>query len=192
MNRHHGALLAAVTILTLVTAACGSDTRDPETSTGAGSERNVDADSDPGGDGSGEGPGPWLSVSDSDLGPILVDGEGFTLYALVSSNGDPEACTGPCAEIWPPATFDETGTAGSELDPTRIGRTNRADGTTQVVYGGHPLYRYLDDSLPGDVNGQGVNDVWFVIDPNGQAVVALGDPQPADAPTTDVSDPFTY
>lgn len=192
MNRNHLILLAGVTVLALLVAACGSEPSSDDSSTESGTERNVVGDASPGVDEEETVAELLLAVADSDLGPILVDAEGFTLYVLLSSDGDPDACSGSCAEIWPPLAFDPVGELGRGLDPAQIGQAPRADGTTQAVYGGHPLYRYRDDSVPGDVNGQGINDIWFVLDPTGEVVVAVDDPTPADAPATDVSDPFSY
>ena len=36
--------------------------------------------------------------------------------------------------------------------------------------GGRPLYTYSADASPGDTNGQDVNGVWFVVDPDGNLV----------------------
>ena len=49
----------------------------------------------------------------------------------------------------------------------------RADGTTQVTYAGHPLYRYAEDTAPGTTRGQGSNAFgakWYVVAPSGQKI----------------------
>jgi predicted lipoprotein with Yx(FWY)xxD motif len=38
------------------------------------------------------------------------------------------------------------------------------------VYGGWPLYYFASDSAPGDTNGQGVGDVWYVIGADGEFI----------------------
>jgi predicted lipoprotein with Yx(FWY)xxD motif len=104
-----------------------------------------------------------LTVAETDLGSIVVDSEGNTLYAfLPDAQGDP-TCTGDCAANWPPLT--ETVTAGEGLDATLLGTA-----AGQATYNGWPLYYFASDASPGDVNGQGVGDVWFVIDPAGNPV----------------------
>ena len=37
---------------------------------------------------------------------------------------------------------------------------------------GWPLYFFSGDSAPGDTNGQGVGDVWYVVGPDGAAIEA--------------------
>jgi predicted lipoprotein with Yx(FWY)xxD motif len=47
-----------------------------------------------------------------------------------------------------------------------LGVLARKDGGSQVAYNGIPLYYWFKDSQPGDVTGQGVGDVWFVVHPD--------------------------
>jgi predicted lipoprotein with Yx(FWY)xxD motif len=54
-----------------------------------------------------------------------------------------------------------------------LGTTARADGTTQVTYAGHPLYRFLNDKAAGDTTGQAVNAFgapWYVVAPSGMQI----------------------
>ena len=94
--------------------------------------------------------------SASGLGQVLVDSEGHTLYAFSGDGPGTPRCDGACAKAWPPL-LDEN----SEPQPsngtaaTRLGTVARADGTQQVTYAGHPLYRFGGDKKPGDANGQG-------------------------------------
>ncbi len=57
------------------------------------------------------------------------------------------------------------------MDETLLGTTERDDGSLQVTYNDWPLYYYFDDPQPGDVNGQGANDVWYVLDPAGEMIM---------------------
>ena len=43
-------------------------------------------------------------------------------------------------------------------------------GSLQVTYNGWPLYRFQEDTTPGDMNGQGMENLWFLISPTGDAV----------------------
>jgi hypothetical protein len=58
----------------------------------------------------------------------------------------------------------------------------RSDGSSQVTYGGWPLYYYSGDAAPGDVNGQGVNGVWYVVSPDGDEIRSGGAAEPAPGP----------
>ena len=66
-------------------------------------------------------------------------------------------------------------TARGKAAPSLLGTIRRADGTTQVTYAGHPLYRYLPDARPGQTNGQDSHDFgagWYVLSPGGQKIEA--------------------
>ena len=65
---------------------------------------------------------------------------------------------------------DEAPTAGEGADESLLGTTERDDGEMQVTYDGHPLYTFASDTAPGDTNGQGVGEVWYVVDATGKAV----------------------
>jgi predicted lipoprotein with Yx(FWY)xxD motif len=59
---------------------------------------------------------------------------------------------------------------GTGLDPSLIGSITRDDGTVQITYNGWPLYTYTQDVSPGDTNGQGKSDQWYLISPSGDAI----------------------
>lgn len=107
-----------------------------------------------------------------DLGQVLVDGRGHTLYIFLNDEAGKSNCYGGCASNWPPLVVDGEVVAGDGLDAALIGTTTRDDGTLQVTYNGRPLYYFAGDSAPGDANGHGVGDVWFAISPAGETVSA--------------------
>ena len=111
-----------------------------------------------------------MTSSNSEYGEILTDDQGRALYIFTQDTGDTSTCTGSCAVNWPPLISSGEATAGTGLDQAMLGTTTRDDGTTQVTYNGHPLYYYAKDVSPGDVNGQGVGDVWYLIDASGNQV----------------------
>ncbi len=127
-----------------------------------------------GGDDGGAAPesptGTTIETSTTDLGTFLVDGDGNTLYLFTSDSPGTSTCEGQCLEAWPPLTGDVT--AGDGVDAALLGTVERSDGTTQVSYNDWPLYHYAADTTPGSVSGQGVGDVWWVVDPAGEAVTA--------------------
>lgn len=109
-----------------------------------------------------------VAVADSDLGEILVDGEGATLYVFDNDTDGTSTCYDDCASNWPPLTGEAT--AGEGVDESLLGTTERDDGTVQVTYADSPLYYFAGDQAAGDVNGQGVGDVWWVVGPDGEAI----------------------
>lgn len=109
-----------------------------------------------------------VHTADSDLGTILVDAEGFTLYVFTNDTGGESACYDGCAATWPPVPGDTA--IGSDLDASLFGTTARTDGTEQLTANGQPLYRYAPDAAPGDTTGQGVGGVWFVVGADGNMI----------------------
>ncbi|HEX6257820.1 MAG TPA: hypothetical protein VFZ70_18575, partial [Euzebyales bacterium] len=109
-----------------------------------------------------------IEVTDSDLGEILVDGEGMTLYVFDNDTDGNSTCYDDCEANWPAFTGDVS--AGDGVDDGLLGSSERDDGTMQVTYDGQPLYYFAGDQAPGDLNGQAVGDIWWVVDPDGQKI----------------------
>ncbi|MEV6312238.1 SCO0930 family lipoprotein [Streptomyces sp. NPDC051840] len=115
-------------------------------------------------------PAGQLAVWDSDeLGKVLTDSEGFTLYRFDKDSAEPPKsnCDGDCAKAWPPVPA-EGATAAAGTGAEVIGRVSRADGSQQLAVGGWPVYRYAEDSSPGEAKGQGVGGTWFAAAPDGK------------------------
>jgi predicted lipoprotein with Yx(FWY)xxD motif len=107
-----------------------------------------------------------VSIANTSIGEVLVDADGMTLYMFKPDTQDASACTEGCAQAWPPLTG--TGEAGDGVDAALLGTATRADGSTQVTYNGHRLYRYSGDKAAGDTNGHGVGDVWYALTASGE------------------------
>src|SRR5690606_3050634 len=93
------------------------------------------------------------------------DAEGATLYLFENDMNGVSNCSGACLENWP-VFYDEDLTAPSNVSESDFGSIDRGGGVMQTTYKGWPLYYYADDNARGDVNGQGLNDVWFVVPPS--------------------------
>lgn len=92
---------------------------------------------------------------------ILTNAQGKTLYYFTPDTSTQVACTGGCAQTWPPVlNTSGTPTSASSL-PGTLSVTNGANGA-QVTYNGHPLYTYTGDSGPGETHGEGVAGKWHV------------------------------
>ncbi len=111
-----------------------------------------------------------VTAAETDLGTALVDEAGLTLYGFLNDRDiDGSACNDACADAWPPVIVDgDTVPAG--LDPEVFSIVTRDDGSNQLAAGIWPLYRFAGDAAPGDVNGQGSGDVWFVAAPDGSLI----------------------
>ncbi len=105
----------------------------------------------------------------TNLGPILVDSKGLTLYIYMKDkqNSGESTCIANCTSVWPPFLTLGSPTSGIEIQGNLLGKITRADGSTQVTYNGWPLYYYSNDLKPGDTNSEGMQGVWFVITPDG-------------------------
>jgi len=110
-----------------------------------------------------------LGVADSSLGTILVDGRGMTIYLFTADTQGSGAstCEGACLVAWPAVGELE---AGAGVDPSLLSTITRSDGSSQAAYNGWPLYYYEKDKAAGDTTGQGVDGVWWVMDPQGDAI----------------------
>jgi len=132
-----------------------------------------------------------VSLGNNDsLGSFLVDDKGMTLYLFTKDTPNTSNCYDKCATAWPPLLTTDAPAAGEGVDASMLGTTNRTDGTVQVTYNGWPLYYYEKDKAPGDVVGQDVGNVWFVISPAGDKVegaAAATEPPAAGAGTPTVA-----
>lgn len=135
-------LLAAISVLI---AACGGAQETDATSAGGG-----------------------ISTADTELGTILVNDEGLTLYGFTDDTDGVSTCYDACADTWPPVLG--AAQPGAGLDAAVFTTTERDDGQTQAVAGEWPLYTFAGDAAPGDVNGQGVGEVWFVVGADGSLI----------------------
>ena len=107
--------------------------------------------------------------------PALVGPDGKTVYLFEGDKNGKPTCAGACTQFWPPVTASGMPIAGSGLDKSLLGTVKRADGSTQVTYGGHPLYYYSGDSSPGTALGQGMDAFgaeWYVLNAKGSKIDA--------------------
>jgi predicted lipoprotein with Yx(FWY)xxD motif len=109
--------------------------------------------------------GPEVSVATKEgVGTYLTDGSGKTLYWFSKDLPGKSACAGPCVEKWP-LYYCEKVTVPVRLAVADFGAIKREDGKMQTTFRGYPLYYWAGDAAAGDTKGQGLNGVWFAIDP---------------------------
>jgi predicted lipoprotein with Yx(FWY)xxD motif len=112
-----------------------------------------------------------LKTASSSLGTIVTDGKGMTLYMFDkdTKGGPTSACTGQCLTAWPPALMGSAAPTVSGVTGN-VASIATPDGKKQLTLEGWPLYYWFKDSKPGDVSGQAVKNVWWVLDPAGKPV----------------------
>ena len=158
MSRRAAALLAAAVLGAGALAGCGGGS----SSTSAGSSAKSTTTSLP----PVAKPPPnaeegtvFVSLgSAAGLGQVLVDSEGHTLYAFSGDSPKESSCEGACEKAWPPLLVEHGEPQPSNgAAAARLGTIERADGSRQVTYAGHPLYSYSGDKQPGEAGGQGAS-----------------------------------
>ncbi len=115
-----------------------------------------------------------LTLQHSPQGPILATGAGDTLYDFVPDTPTHSACLNDgCVLQWPPLLKSGPVTVGTGVDASLVGTLRRPGGSTQLSYGGHPLYTYNLDITPGMVTGQAIDQdggLWYVLNAKGQQI----------------------
>ena len=98
------------------------------------------------------------------VGNYLTDGDGKTLYYFTKDSSGMSACTGDCIKNWPAFSADSF-VVPSTMNASDFATITRDDGTTQVTFKGYPLYYFIKDQKRGQITGQAVGKVWYVVDP---------------------------
>ena len=118
-----------------------------------------------------------VGVRHTSLGRVIVDSKGRTLYLFEKDTSRRSACSGQCAQFWPPLLTHGAPVARTGVKQSLLGKIRRADGTQQVTYAGHPLYLYVGDSKPGQTNGEGSQEFgagWDVLSASGKKIESDG------------------
>jgi predicted lipoprotein with Yx(FWY)xxD motif len=111
-----------------------------------------------------------------DLGLLLVDGTGYTIYRYDRDTPKPSRsnCNDACATKWIPVKAGGN-LAPIDVDQSLIGQITRDDGTQQLTLAGWPLYHFTGDSEPADTSGQGADQAWYPIAPDGKKITLTQD-----------------
>lgn len=100
------------------------------------------------------------------FGKILTDREGKTLYFFSRDSKGISECTTGCLDVWPIFYTDNLSNIDKSLNASDFSTITRPDGKKQTTYKGWPLYYYKNDTKAGDINGDKVNNVWYVAKPD--------------------------
>jgi predicted lipoprotein with Yx(FWY)xxD motif len=115
-----------------------------------------------------------VSLRKTFLGMVLVAANGHTLYLFAKDRHGKSACSASCAQFWPPLLTKGKPTAGAGVRATLLGTSKRSNGSLQVTYNKHPLYRYTLDTRAGQTKGEGVSAFgakWYALSAKGTAIV---------------------
>lgn len=147
--------------LAVLLASCGNDTSGDNASGSTSQSGTPDPSQE------------QIKTAESDLGTILVDGEGKTLYIFTQDSPGKSTCEAECLATWPALPGDAQ--AGDGVDASLLDSIKRSDGSTQATYDDWPLYYFAQDAAAGDLNGQGVSNVWYVLGPDGTVIEGAAD-----------------
>ncbi|MFE0022816.1 hypothetical protein [Amycolatopsis sp. NPDC059021] len=150
---------AGMAVLTACSGATAQPVIAPAAGTGGGQVGNAAA---------GSGQTQLVVATVANLGQVITDKDGFTLYRYEKDTAKPPKsnCDGDCAKAWPPV-MAQGDVQVQGVDKSMVGTVKRSDGTEQITVGGWPLYRYAKDAKAGEAKGQGVGNVWFGVNPTG-------------------------
>jgi predicted lipoprotein with Yx(FWY)xxD motif len=163
--------LLALGALLVVSGCGGSSSSSSGGAYGSGGETTAAKSKETSTASESSGAGAVAVADNPKLGKILVDSKGFTLYDFHKDKGGKSACYGACANAWPPLTTSGAPQATNGAEAAKLGTAKRSDGTVQVTYAGHPLYTYVTDTKPGDVNGNDFSSFgaqWYALTPSGE------------------------
>jgi predicted lipoprotein with Yx(FWY)xxD motif len=115
-----------------------------------------------------------VSLRKTSLGMILIAANGHTLYLFGKDRNDKSACSGSCAQFWPPLLTRSKPTAGPGVKASLLGTTKRSNGSLQVTYNRHPMYGFVLDKRAGQTNGEGLfkfGAKWYALSAKGTAII---------------------
>lgn len=172
MKKHLSIGLSAFALAALLSGCAGtSGTGTSPTSAAATTPPGSAATSAPASTSAPAAAAPDLKVADSSAGRIVVDGKGMTVYYYTKDVKDSgtSACTGGCLDAWPPV-LAAAGTPTVDGVTGTVGTIATPDGQQQLTVNGMPVYYYAKDLAAGDILGQGVGGVWYLVAPSGDMI----------------------
>jgi len=158
-------MIAFSVLIALFIVACGNATTSGGGSYGGGSSTPPANTPNAGGTSSALIQTATVSVKGQSQ-TVLTNSKGLTLYYFTPDSATQTACTGQCAQNWPPLFF--TGSGSPTSSTTLAGKLSvlmDVNGS-QVEYNGHLLYAFAGDKAAGQTNGQGLFGKWFVATPD--------------------------
>jgi predicted lipoprotein with Yx(FWY)xxD motif len=165
VHNHVVRIIAASIAAIVLATGCGADPQPADDPPPTSSPTSAASPSPP-----GEPNGTEISTRSSEFGKMLFGPDRQAIYIWESEQTTKPECYGDCAEAWPPVLTQGPPQASGDVDTGILGTTKRKDGSTQVTYGGHPLYYYAHEG-PGEVKCHNVathGGLWWVVQPDGE------------------------
>ena len=138
-------------------AACGATATSTPSASPSAAAASSPAPASPGAPASAAAAAPVVKVGAVTVGAgtmtVLTDDTGLPLYYRTGEMSTSITCTGGCASNWPPVLF-ANGTPTGTADVTGTLSTVSGPNGIQVLYNGHPLYRWFQDAA-GKATGDG-------------------------------------
>lgn len=141
-------IILAASLISLISIGCGDSSTDADTE-----EFDVQ------------------TVSTQSHGEVLADGEGNVLYFFTPDVSGESTCEDDCIQNWPVFHTDELNISEG-LTPSQFDSITRPDGSSQSTFKGWPLYYFVGDEQPEDINGDGLNGIWYVAKPDYSIMIA--------------------
>lgn len=149
-------------VMILALAACGGNEESGYSNGGGSSDQTDNGNQTASGEESSKDTGTLQVLKNDEVGKYLADGSGMTLYYFKKDEAGESYCKDGCLEKWP-IFYAKNLKAPDGYNESNFGTLTRENGKKQTTYKGHPLYYYTPDKEKGDVKGQGVGNVWFVV-----------------------------
>ncbi|MFF0830450.1 hypothetical protein ACFYU8_27065 [Brevibacillus sp. NPDC003359] len=152
-----GMYILAILSILFVLAACGKSTDEKIETNQPDQAQTKQTNSE-------QAPAESLQLLENEkAGKYLADPQGRALYYFKKDEAGKSNCSGDCLANWPAFTQEDFAVPEG-FDKKDFATITREDnGEKQVTYKGFPLYYFAKDTQKGDVSGQGVKDVWFVV-----------------------------
>lgn len=167
--------LAAITTVSLTVAACGSSssgsnsgTKSSATNSSAAKHSTTATKS-----ATAKPTGSNATVATAKVpgyGTALATGNGAPLYLLTADPSGGSSCSGACAKQWPPLTAAGKPAAGAGVSQSLLSSFKRADGTVQVLYGGHALYTHPGTTATAVAGTASDGGIWYLVAPSGKPI----------------------
>jgi predicted lipoprotein with Yx(FWY)xxD motif len=118
------------------------------------------------------------TVHNAKFGTVLVAANGKTLYRYTVDSKGVNRCTSnaTCAKYWPQLLVKAGAkpVAGTGINASLLGTIKAKGAMRQVTYAGYPLYFFAGDKKAGQINGQGFDKTWYVVNTKGALVKSSG------------------